>query len=84
MKIHPDALRQILRAMEKDLQKKEPGAPAKERKYSNETIQVYHKDHEISARRNDRDCRRIADGGDVFRRSVSGAGQTLSDGGCRG
>ena len=75
MKIHPDALRQILRAMEKDLQKKEPGHPAKERKYSNETIQVYHKDHEISAQRNDRDCRRIADGGNVLRRSVSGTGQ---------
>lgn len=47
MKIHPDALRQIIRAMEKDLQKEMPASRAVTERKNHETefeaITVYHK-----------------------------------------
>lgn len=55
MKLHPEALRQIMRAMEKDLQKEMPATRAMER---NPYEKVYHKPDEIDGHGRDRNDRR--------------------------
>ena len=55
MKLHPEALRQIMRAMEKDLQEKMPATRATERKLHEK---FYHKHAETDGHGRDRNDRR--------------------------
>jgi len=80
MKIHPEALRQIIRAMEKDLQKEMPASRAVTERKNHETefeaITVYHNPPGMVDCRCDRNVLRHVDDRNDPRRGGSGTEQT--------